>query len=778
MLDALLAIDPMSIPLFGVIAFAAGLYPLGIMLGAPCSACCKCSACPDETELPETLTVTLSGFKSVARGQNDLVFLSFSACYGGGASGRVLEPGGDPNVDAGPISSVLLTNGGSGYAKFGRVEPTVAASPNGGAGGLLAVTLSQTQDECGVDYWEVDSIAIDDQGAGYTDGSMVTFSVDNGDTAQAHASATIGTLLEEPTLSVTANGGNDADLALSVTQSGSDPDRWAISSVSVNDGGAGYTDLQTATVFLGEGDVEESAALLYIRTGREEPTLTVEVESGGGAGSQLTPTLTQSTFGGSDVWGITSVAIDDGGSGYAVGDSVSATLVEGVQVPGFMGPTYFYGTVSSVDGNGAITGIAITFNGKYYKDSGVIESVLVTLGGSYYKDSGEIASVTVTNGGVYYREDANSPPYVATVDVSISVQHSPSDGDGASITATVGNDPGNPATFGKVTGLTIADGGDGYLAWEWKRLCCDAVWNNKSITLRRDGCKFAHTMCAPVTLDGVPGNYVVLDTSVKRVTVTYPGPSSPPTLEINGVGATNAGSSAQCNVAMTGSRNITDCSDWSSLTFSPVVGDESAVASTGDDYDSSYLYPGDLCDCNLCCQGSESMPLEVEVQITDNRGPFMDNFAWPPVTQNYQTFLATPITDMSGTYVLSRWNCTEWRGMGPCQIFLDGIVRDDHFRIRAKTSLCAAKNQSTDDYYEPDQYGCDGCHSECRAIIAIDVPTDVNADSLPGDGFLQETPACDECEPTPICGLAPHPISMKALHPFGSTPNMLTITPT
>lgn len=40
MLELIAQVEPMSLPLWAVLAFSAAMYPLGFMLGAPCSACC------------------------------------------------------------------------------------------------------------------------------------------------------------------------------------------------------------------------------------------------------------------------------------------------------------------------------------------------------------------------------------------------------------------------------------------------------------------------------------------------------------------------------------------------------------------------------------------------------------------------------------------------------------------------------------------------------------------------------------------------------------------
>lgn len=46
MLELIAQVDSMSLPLWAVLAFSAAMYPLGFMLGAPCSECCQvCGPC-------------------------------------------------------------------------------------------------------------------------------------------------------------------------------------------------------------------------------------------------------------------------------------------------------------------------------------------------------------------------------------------------------------------------------------------------------------------------------------------------------------------------------------------------------------------------------------------------------------------------------------------------------------------------------------------------------------------------------------------------------------
>lgn len=75
------------------------------------------------------------------------------------------------------------------------------------------------------------------------------------------------------------------------------------------------------------------------------------------------------------------------------------------------------------------------------------------------------AGVSIVEAGKYYKESPSLAPYTSTVTITLT-QSSPSSGSGAEFTPTVDTDPTSP-TFGKVTSITIDDGGDDYVAWQW-----------------------------------------------------------------------------------------------------------------------------------------------------------------------------------------------------------------------------------------------------------------------------------------------------------------------
>jgi len=73
-----------------------------------------------------------------------------------------------------------------------RDVPTVSVNPvPGGAGAVLAVQLQEQASEDGDPFWEVSGVTVTTGGADYEDGEIVTFSVAEGQTVEAQASAQI-----------------------------------------------------------------------------------------------------------------------------------------------------------------------------------------------------------------------------------------------------------------------------------------------------------------------------------------------------------------------------------------------------------------------------------------------------------------------------------------------------------------------------------------------------------------------------------------------------------
>lgn len=755
---AFIASDPTAIPLLGVFLTAVGMYPVGLMLGSACSPCCEepCAACPADddgkrTKLPETITVTFGGFTDKSPGPN-LCGLEFTACYGAGASGFIAAPGGDPDEDKGPISKVTIASGGSGYAVMGREEPTLTLTGSG-SGATFTATLAQDQDDCDIDYWRISSVSTSGGGTGYSDGEALTIAVADGDTVSEYANVKINTTRSQPTIDAEVTSGAGCALSVTLAQSPGTPATWAVDSIAVTDGGSDYADGEQVVFSKATGDVQVEAAAATIITSRTTPSVSLSFSSFGGSGAAATATLTKatSTYTGRDIWSVSSITIDNAGSGYAPNEAVMLTIADGSEEP----LPYFAAHVSSVGGSGEVLAISITSAGAFYKSTGIVDDVIVGDGGAYYHDDGVADTVTVTNGGKYWRENAELPPYVADVTVTIS-QTLPSDGSGGEISATVDDDTSSP-TFGQITGLTIDDPGDDYLAWEWTTNdCCGHRLNDKPIVLTRINnsnrfsqsatsvgsfsvgnkvcaapCVYAHSICggwkSPFVRQLFPG----LDTpSVNYLDILV---GVAPDLTINAsVLAPNMGenylSSTECEAIWSGEEAIETCEDisWTATDFNG----RTISIESGGDYDPEAEWAGGGAACTSCCQGDEQVPGEIEVQLEDS---------WAATHPAYP--------DVSGNYVLGREQTNRWIYQAP-----DNPPGPTTFGIELRI------HPSYDGQILPNS--CD-CTKGCRvwAWAGYPVPGFVPT----GPNFYDSAFACEPywggagcqpgvgCEETPIC---------------------------
>jgi hypothetical protein len=370
----------------------------GFLFGA-CSKCCE-----DPCDCFNAFPILRPAVGTTEAG---LVTVAFEACFGEGGSATVEAPAAVNPCDydgvRGPIESVTLTSGGSGYALLGRVEPTISATAAGGSGATLSVSLSQEleyaeADGCvDVPYWVVDSVEVTAAGTGYSDGAAVTFSAAAGDTTIESAAGRAYVEIEEPVeqFSITSNG--SGAVLEAVWQALPDTD---------------WLDSRTA-----------------------DPC----------------PASPKKTY------RLMSVNVVSGGSGYSQFDLIAITFAspaDGVVAP--LGAAFI--DVDSVDGNGAITGVFVAPD-----DGNFIAGPAGRYAGS---ETDRLASVVVNscvdNGqGHYYREDPTEPAYVAPVTVVIN-QQEPSTGSGAELTAVVDDDP-DSGTFGEIVSVTVDEGGSGYV---------------------------------------------------------------------------------------------------------------------------------------------------------------------------------------------------------------------------------------------------------------------------------------------------------------------------
>lgn len=521
---AIAAADPTVLPLWAAFLFAFGMYPVGMFFG--CNSCCDPCVC-SSGRLPETITVSFSGFSDEQVQGPDLISLSFASSFGfmpEEATARVTSPGGDPDADKGPISAVEVTNGGIGYALIARVAPTVTAAPTGGGSGAeITVNLEQITHE-GRPAWQIGSLSVADGGSGYPESGSITITTATGDTTALNAVASYACQRVEPTVSLSVNGT--------------------------------------------------------------------------GSGASLTPTLSSYedlTFG--TFWYVSSVTVDDGGSGYTAGDPVQFTIDDGTN--GGVGLPFSMSV--EVDQDGAVTAVVVdepTFGNPYLNR------------GFAYKNSGIIASASVdeSNRGIYYREDPTIPGEKATVTVTANQLGPTSETAAGAVFSVVIDDDASSPTFGQITAVNIDNGGDNYLAWQYRpAACCADYWNGRSFVLQRisGSCSYRHVVCG--TDCGVP------------VTVEYRGPSVPPLVSVGGqvlwYEPDFVSGPGSCEKTLESSSLITDCSDFSFT----ATNEEGATATVthGGNYDPEDQSDNGTGRCHTCCRGDSDPPEEIEVEVAD-----------------------------------------------------------------------------------------------------------------------------------------------------------------
>jgi hypothetical protein len=376
------------------------------------------------------------------------------------------------------------------------VDTTVTISPPANGGGQAATAVVESISNSGA----VESVTLTDGGSGY-------------------AAEIINRA--QPSVAASVSGGSGAVLSVTLSQNGAGQNAtWSVASVTVTSGGTGYAGGAVVTFTPEQAAVTASAAFAQVIVDRLEPTVTASAT--GGSGAALAVTLSQGLDWWSNqvYWYVDSVAVTNGGTGYANGSQVVftvtdgqasypafATITTGVEEPTVSATVYANGTgatitptitqsgnrwsvssaaitaagsgyaqgdyieftssdsvesagyaiVASVNGSGGITGLTIYSGGSYFRDNGIIEGVSVSSGGSYFKSTGIIQSVQVYDGGSYYKP----VPTGQVITDTPTVWFSSSTGFGATATATVDSTLGSP-TFGKVTAINVDSGGTGY----------------------------------------------------------------------------------------------------------------------------------------------------------------------------------------------------------------------------------------------------------------------------------------------------------------------------
>lgn len=616
LLAAIVAADPPSLLAWLVLAFAAGMYPVGIMLGSSCSPCCNSNPCTQCTDgsLPDTVTVSISGYVDGQVQGPDLASLAFTSNFGSGAAGKVTAPGGTP----GPITAVSITSGGEGYARIARVQPTISASGSGGTGATFSVSLNQ--------------ISYEDRPA------------------------------------------------------------WEVSSLTITSGGSGYPAVGSVSFSAATGDTEIQAAFASFYCGRTAPTVTASV-SGSGSGATLSASLSSAVgWDGRTYWYVDGISITSGGSGYSEYDSVSVTVSDG---EGYGA----YAEVTSVDGSGAITGIAVYWGGEYFKSNGVIESV------------------ELYGGGIYYRDDASLPAEKATVSVSvIQTRTTAAVASGAVLVAVIDDNTASQA-FGQITGATITSGGNHYLAWAYRNAkCCEDYWNGMSVVLKRGKdstgadapCVYTHSMCG--TACGA------------SVNVAYRGPNLSPFVHIN----TDAGCRAEF---MTTPTLISNCDEFSFTATHP--SGVTAEVSSGGSYDATFKADNGTGRCSPCCRADEDPPGEIEAQVSEKNALSPDEWGAPSSMQDIPTVVLRKGVD--GTL-------DEGSYFGYCSQRWGGSLPNG-YKVVVWIDKC-------DSY---DGIDCDHCWKKCETRARVQTIFNCTGTTNPDRG---NSPSCENCQESPMCAPA------------------------
>jgi hypothetical protein len=206
---------------------------------------------------------------------------------------------------------------------------------------------------------------------------------------------------------------------------------WGVSAINVITGDCAIEHEQPVSFAVSGADVVvDTPATAYANVARIAPTLTASVASGSGSGAAFTVSTT-SNGGDPETWGVGSVSVTNGGSGYpaqgylaiapgtcGVAEQGAAVLFSCTRVQ----PTVAASMFSSTQGSGATLSVTLAQGVDWWTGLPMwyVSSVSVTNGGSGYTQDEEIEFV-VADG------QAESSAY-ATVSV---------DEDGAIISATL-----------------------------------------------------------------------------------------------------------------------------------------------------------------------------------------------------------------------------------------------------------------------------------------------------------------------------------------------------
>lgn len=466
LLAAISSVDPPALLAWLVLAFAAGMFPVGVMLGSNCSPCCGCNGGSGTCETtgncaggcvcvdgrcvpacqpclncdPACLTMTFSGFDHGTDNCNECKFLDDTTF--------VLK-----RPATSPPSIVLSVS-----------DPT-------GSGATLAGTLTIQGDNS----YTVTKIAVTNGGGGYTNPTLTVSTTSGVQCKQVQATFTLKTTPPVQSFALTAPNGSGSLVGAngswaSITLEGGQQAFTITKLGSFNNGfpGTGYVVGDTATLDV-RPSVErtavavEAATVSIDRVDRVQPSLSASVTSATGAGGVVYAFMQSGTDeDGNQVWfiGFTNAF---SGSGYANGDKVAFTF-PAVFTPPATVITQPVATVT-VNGSGALTGLSLTEPGKFYASTGRPTAITLLTGGKYYK-GGVLDTVTVTDGGEYW--PSNSCSYKSDTVCAVCPEHA-----GQTLSAEFGVGGESNSFAVKLNGSVIASGTQSSIDDEDAPIPCD-----------------------------------------------------------------------------------------------------------------------------------------------------------------------------------------------------------------------------------------------------------------------------------------------------------------
>lgn len=517
----------------------------------------------------------------------------------------------------------------------------------------------------------------------------------------------------EPSLSITGSG-TGATFTPTLTETADWQGRpvWEVAGVAVGGTGTGYTDGEFLTATLAAGH-KGSPPSLQLRTQRSAPTLAGLVMTQTGAGADLSLTLGQTTdFEGRAAWEVTAVTVTDGGLNYDPADWVEIDIQDGQTAPGG-----WFSASLTVDGNGTITGVTVNSGGLFFDVGDVPDEVVIFWPGAMYA------------------EDPSQPPLVAEVTVTI-LQQPPSNGTGAELEAVIDTDTSSP-TFGKITGVNIVAGGDGYLAWVMvNNKCCSGHYDDVPFVLKQsesDKCLYIHQHCGAGSSRSGLGSLTLRYNGRNSIGITLTHEHAVPLW------------SRQCDTSW----SYTDGADCDDLNFEVTAANGAkATVAAGGTYDEDLLYSGPR-SCHACCRGSGPVNPEITVTITNSQTGYMPN----------------------GDYVMNLQPVAGGNGQAQWQFFGTVIQPDIETSLDVTISPCAYQGHSLSptildgtQWYEDRD---DQCYRTCYMRIQASFEY----------GMFGSAAVETSCLQSPICNPSgSHVVRQNVNTPDGDGPPLFTVT--